>query len=375
MNILIYSITHDVHVAAVALVLGDQGHGVSIIHGRDYPTRACMSARIGPSTDFQLSHAVDGVASTLSEADSVWNRRYVAHELPDAAVHAADHAFASREARSFADGARLTLAQRAFWSNPPQAQLLARQKLVQLRLARDIGLRIPETLISNNKRDILDFCRRQGGSVVYKPHTPATWLSTDKSRNMSSLFTAICREADLAELPESAFQLCPGIYQAYVDKQFEVRSTFFGAEALSVRLDSQQLDSGRVDWRRGQLQGLAHHTHALPEPLYRQCRALMQALGIVSGCFDFIVDGNGDYVFLEVNESGQFLWVEQRCAEIPMLDTFCDFLVARDPAYRRRRDSVDVTFAQMRKDPRLNEWLQRDIATHVNAQAWHVTTE
>lgn len=375
MNVLIYSTTHDVHVAAVALALGDQGHRVDVIHGKDYPTRACMSARIGASADLRLSHTLDGAESVLSDVHSVWNRRYVAHELPEDAVHAADHAFASREARSFADGARLALAQRAFWSNPPQGQALARQKLVQLRLARQLGLSIPETLISNDKKEIVEFCRHQGGSVVYKPHTPATWLAADRGRNMSCLFTAVCREADLAELPESAFQLCPGIYQAYVDKQYEVRSTFFGAEELSVRLESQELESGRTDWRRGQLQGMAYRPHSLPAALREKCRALMQALGIVSGCFDFIVDGNGDYVFLEVNESGQFLWVEQRCAEIPMLDTFCDFLAARDPAYRRRCDSVGVTFAQLRKDPRLNEWLQRDLATHVNAEAWHVATE
>ncbi|TDR40756.1 glutathione synthase/RimK-type ligase-like ATP-grasp enzyme [Tahibacter aquaticus] len=375
MNILIYSITYDVHVAAVTLALADQGHAVQIIHGSDYPTRSCMSACIDTGHDLRLLHELGQARSVLSDADTVWNRRYVTHELPDDAVHAADHAFASREARSFADGARVALAQRGFWVNSPAAQACARHKLAQLRVARECGLRIPATLISNNKSDVLAFCRRQGGRTIYKPHMPATWLASDNSGNMACLYTAVCNEADLNELPESAFQLSPGIYQGYVEKHYEVRATFFGEEELSLRLESQQQEISRIDWRRGQRGDMQYQPHRLPDAIYQACLQLMRRFGIVSGCFDFIVDSDGEYVFLEVNEGGQFLWVEQRCAEIPMLDTFCDFLVCRDPAYRRKHDSPRLSFAEAYRDPRLKTWLDDNVAAHVPATVWHVSAE
>ena len=35
---------------------------------------------------------------------------------------------------------------------------------------------------------------------------------------------------------------------------------------------------------------------------------------------------SGDYVFLEVNEAGAFLWLEERLPELHLLDAFCEFL-------------------------------------------------
>ena len=47
------------------------------------------------------------------------------------------------------------------------------------------------------------------------------------------------------------------------------------------------------------------------------------------GCFDLIVNPVGDYVFLEVNEGGQFLFVEHYAGQ-PVLDAFCEFLTQGD---------------------------------------------
>ncbi len=36
----------------------------------------------------------------------------------------------------------------------------------------------------------------------------------------------------------------------------------------------------------------------------------MKIFGLVYGAFDFIVTPDGRYVFLEVNPSGQYMWIE-----------------------------------------------------------------
>ena len=53
----------------------------------------------------------------------------------------------------------------------------------------------------------------------------------------------------------------------------------------------------------------------------------MASLGLKFGCFDFIVTPDGEYVFLEVNEAGQFLWIEGHCPELKMLSEFCHFIL------------------------------------------------
>lgn len=57
----------------------------------------------------------------------------------------------------------------------------------------------------------------------------------------------------------------------------------------------------------------------------------MARLGLLFGCIDLMVTPDDDYVFLEVNEMGQFLWIERANPDIRMLDTFCDFLIRSAP--------------------------------------------
>src|SRR5882672_6715415 len=53
-----------------------------------------------------------------------------------------------------------------------------------------------------------------------------------------------------------------------------------------------------------------------------------ELLGLAFGCIDLIVTPEGEHIFLEVNEMGQFLWVEQdeprsellRCFATPLLN-------------------------------------------------------
>ena len=53
----------------------------------------------------------------------------------------------------------------------------------------------------------------------------------------------------------------------------------------------------------------------------------MRMLGLAFGCIDLIVTPQGEYVFLEVNEMGQFLWVEQREPACPLLRAFATLLI------------------------------------------------
>ncbi len=71
----------------------------------------------------------------------------------------------------------------------------------------------------------------------------------------------------------------------------------------------------------------------------------MKKLNIVFGCFDFIVTPEHDFVFLEVNEMGQFLWKEQVCPETRILDAFLDFLMhpSFDFEWQPRADRIRLS--------------------------------
>jgi hypothetical protein len=66
--------------------------------------------------------------------------------------------------------------------------------------------------------------------------------------------------------------------------------------------------------------------------LGERCVALLARLGFVFGCFDFVVTPEGRAVFLEVNQMGQFLFVEENTG-LPLLDAFAEMLVQGRPDF------------------------------------------
>jgi glutathione synthase/RimK-type ligase-like ATP-grasp enzyme len=82
-----------------------------------------------------------------------------------------------------------------------------------------------------------------------------------------------------------------------------------------------------MDWRNIPSNELQVEEFELPPEIKEKCIVFMKEMGLLFGCFDFIVTPDGEYYFLEINEQGQFLWVEDRNPNIKMLDSFVRFLV------------------------------------------------
>ena len=57
---------------------------------------------------------------------------------------------------------------------------------------------------------------------------------------------------------------------------------------------------------------LKHEKINLPEEINIKCIALLQALKLRYGAIDFILDDNGNYIFLEINPNGQWAWIEKQ---------------------------------------------------------------
>jgi glutathione synthase/RimK-type ligase-like ATP-grasp enzyme len=83
-------------------------------------------------------------------------------------------------------------------------------------------------------------------------------------------------------------------------------------QVFACKIDSQILDEdkGKVDWRQGYDHGLKHEPFELPEKIRDFCRAYLSKMNLHFGCFDMIVTPENEYVFLECNPNGQWLWIE-----------------------------------------------------------------
>jgi hypothetical protein len=357
MRVLIPSFPDDVHACEVALVLRELGHEVALWHGGDFPVLQCASVEL----DAQRTRwRVDGPDLALDGRpfDVVWHRRAIPPQLPER-MHPGDREIAQRECEDFVAGLWSFVSPAAFWVNPPAARARANLKLVQLAEARAAGLAIPPTLASNDPARIRAFLGEQGGSAVYKAFYPVGWKDGDK---LALLLTSAIDAPRLP--PDEVLRLTPGIFQPRIEKRHELRVTVLGTRLITARLRSQEHADTRLDWRARSVD-LAIEPAELPEAVERGVRALMQRLGLVFGCLDFIVTPQGEHVFLEVNPMGQFLWIEHGNPEIRLLAPFCEFLLSRGGA-EPLAAALDVRHA---------EWFERAEAHMAGRSPAHVRWE
>jgi glutathione synthase/RimK-type ligase-like ATP-grasp enzyme len=192
------------------------------------------------------------------------------------------------------------------WLNAPHVIALAENKIRQLTLARELGFRIPHTLVSNAPKSIASFANR-GESVIGKPLRNALIHDGETERVIFTSRIQIDPDVDPLSL-----KACPIIFQNEVPKLFDVRTTVVGDQTFTVTIDSQSHSETVVDWRRTSKTDLAHAMHALPEELSRLCVELTRKLGLRFSAIDFILDEVGQYWFLEANPNGQWAWIEAR---------------------------------------------------------------
>lgn len=131
------------------------------------------------------------------------------------------------------------------------------------------------------------------------------------------------------ELPEDEiFTFAPGIYQDLVVKQFDVRTVLMGNKIYSHALHNPQ---NALDWRRDATRGKVE-VEIIPTPpdIEEKLITFAAKADICFGSVDFAVDRNGHWWFLEINEEGQFLWLDQKNRAAKMQERFCAFLTQQE---------------------------------------------
>lgn len=367
-KILIPTYLEDIHATAVGLALRQKGHEAVLWHGADYPSR--QSSSIAISEEEGLSWSMTGPDLDVGDErfDVVWNRRPASPVLPGDVLHPGDRYIAQRACMAFNKSLWEVVAPEAFWVNPAYSRARSTAKPVQLIEAVRAGLRVPPTLCSNDPERIRRFLAQHEGETVYKSFVPAQWKDDD---GIALMFTSEITAEDLPD--DDVLRLSSGIFQRKVAKDYELRLTYMGDFMVAAKLLSQEETVSQADWRLA-FSGLpVERVERVPEAVDRGCRELMRRLGIVFGCFDLVVTPDGDHVFLEVNEMGQFLWIEELNPEIKILDPFCELLIHGRPDFDWKPKADVVHFDDFR-DKALEQH-EKDVFLHVPKPFHHSADE
>lgn len=325
---LIITVAGDLHSNAIQWALTQYDCDLHTWVVTDYPAGQTISQAVSDNNEsLNIDDAVEHFQ--LIDFDVVWLRRFWKSPI-SMELHAADRAAASQAVDTVRRSLLSLIAPDAFWINPANTLRSAGDKPVQLSLARRLGLQIPNTLISNDPKAVRDFYQSCGAQIIYKPLDSMVWKNGETKR---VTYTTALTEQDLSD--DAAIQLCPAIFQQNITKAYEIRATFMGATCMAVKLETQGIDDVEQDWRHGSANGISLKPIPveLPQPVYERCREFMRHMNIVYGAFDFIVTPNAEYIFLEVNHGGQFLWVELENPDCPMLQVFSEFLLSANPDF------------------------------------------
>jgi glutathione synthase/RimK-type ligase-like ATP-grasp enzyme len=299
----------DDHALAVMRALIAAGREVRLLDTADFPTSMTLTLALS-NCERRLRLANAGRDIDLDSFRAMWWRRPQPYRM--AADIAPDGAqFAYSECHEAMSGAWQALG--CAWVNSPSADEVAHHKPYQLAVARFVGLTIPDTLITNDPTTAREFVERLGAdNLIYK-----TFLAQEQNWRETRRLT----EAELAILDD--VRMAPVIFQEFVEGVSDLRITIFGEEIHATEIVKPP-NAYRFDYRM-EIDRVTMRPTALPTELEERLLALMRALGLKYGAIDMIRTADDRFLFLEVNPSGEFLFVEQRSGQ-PLADAMARLL-------------------------------------------------
>ncbi|WP_336920936.1 MvdC/MvdD family ATP grasp protein [Aquipuribacter sp. SD81] len=308
--ILVVSFPDNPHVEAVVRHLRVP---YAVVDVADFPVASALSVATDVTGTSMAWRLRDGRVLDLADVGAVWYRRLRPLGLADG-LDDTGRLFAWSESTEALLGMWHSLD--AWWMNSPLAEEAAQRKVLQLRVAVEVGLEVPDTLVTNDPAVARAFVERVGpGRVVRKafrniPEAPRE--------------TAVVGPEHLDRL--DLVRHAPVIFQEYVPAVVDLRVTVVDGEVLAAQITSDA--DHQVDYRLG-LGTADVAPHVLPDTVADGLRALMARLGVTYGAIDLRLTPDGRYVFLEINPAGEFLFASER-AGLPVPEAIAAALTRAD---------------------------------------------
>lgn len=206
------------------------------------------------------------------------------------------------------------------WINDFHTEVfIENNKIYQLQIAKKYGLKIPETIYSNDSKTIKEFFKEKcSGKMIAKLHGSFRQSMSGKNAFFP---TTILQKQDLNNLTDVKFS--PMIFQPYIEKEYELRVMFVDGNFFVGKINSENSE----DWRVMQ-NHYFWEKYDLPENVKKSIIKMMKNFGLINGAIDIIKDKNGNYVFLEVNPQGEWGMLQKELG-FPIAETIAEALLKR----------------------------------------------
>jgi hypothetical protein len=173
-------------------------------------------------------------------------------------------------------------------------------KLFYLLKALESELKIPETLICNNKSRLLDFYNIQNQKIITKSISEC--YSEIKDGYLFYNYTSSVNDDSINKIKEDFFY---SLFQNKINKNYEIRVFFIYDSFFPLALFyDNDIDDYRENYNK--LECMAPIN--LPEDILYKLKHFIKVNNFTTGSIDMIFSDN-EYYFLEINPNGQFGFV------------------------------------------------------------------
>jgi len=188
----------------------------------------------------------------------------------------------------------------------PFQMRLADNKIKQLIIAKECGFLIPDTVLTNQFDNFNDFINNKE-NVIIKPIKSNIVIDNETLEEIS-LKTSVNKTDELID--KINFNKIFSLFSQYAIKKLaDIRVTVLNRKIISCKIDTSSLPTNEVDWRPNTFD-FNHSIFDLPETIETMIFKFMDLMNIRSGYFDFGLDSENNYWFIECNPNAQWLWIE-----------------------------------------------------------------
>lgn len=325
-KILIVTHSGDLHADLLTPILTAQGGAFFRIDLDAFPRDYELIQSFEPhGCHGEIRHLPSGARIATGEIGAVWARKPGDFAYRSDDLGAQELAYAKLESEQALFG--LLYGLDCYWIGHPLTMRGAMWKGEQLQRAQRMGFRIPTTLVTNSAEQVRQFRRQLPDQMIFKSMSTPSLAAEDVAAAdcVAAGLTTTVVDDDMMEAIDAVAEL-PCQFQGYIAKQYELRVTVIGRRVFAAKIHSQDDSRTAVDCR-DMSAPIRYEPTLLPPQIERRCLELVASYGLNFSALDLIVTPENEYVFLENNPAGQFLFIEQLIPEFNLLETLAGQLL------------------------------------------------
>lgn len=191
-------------------------------------------------------------------------------------------------------------------SNNNYIDFLNVNKTVSLLKAREVGLNIPSTFLSNNLIEIQT--KFKMNNSIVKPLSEPIFIY-----GKTSTYAMYTKPLKIKKNNKDV-HIFPSQIQELIKKTVELRIFYLNGICYSAAIFSQKDKKTKSDFRNYNDEIPNKIVpYKIPEEINHKIGLFMSQMGLNTGSLDFILTPEGKYVFLEVNPVGQYEMISAPC--------------------------------------------------------------